>query len=83
MWYLSGELTVSRQMANPRAGIGGGLVTAETPGTPSLTRSPAVPIAVAPIVGSARVVSAGGKVLGAPGSAIAVAETEMAEDDGP
>ena len=37
-------------------------------------------IAVAPVVGTARVVSAGGKILRALGIAIAVAEAEMADD---
>jgi hypothetical protein len=37
-------------------------------------------IAVAPVVGSARVVLAGGKILRALGFAIAVADSEMAED---
>ena len=40
----------------------------------------AVMIAVAPVVGTARVVSAGGKVLRALGFAIRVAESEMADD---
>jgi len=39
-----------------------------------------VMIAVAPVVGTARVVSAGGKILRALGFAIAVAESEMADD---
>ena len=39
-----------------------------------------VMIAVAPIVGTARVVSAGGKILKALGFAIAVADSEMADD---
>ncbi len=39
-----------------------------------------VMIAVAPVVGAARVVSAGGKILRALGFAIAVAESEIAED---
>jgi hypothetical protein len=39
-----------------------------------------VMIAVAPVVGSARVVLAGGKILRALGFAIAVAGSEMAED---
>lgn len=45
----------------------------------------AVMIAVAPVVGTARVVSAGGKILRALGVAIAVADSEMADegDDGP
>ena len=37
-------------------------------------------IGVAPVVGTVRVVSAGGKILRALGLAIAVAESEMAED---
>ena len=37
-------------------------------------------IAVAPIVGTARVVSAGGKILRALGIAIAVADSEMDDD---
>jgi alkylhydroperoxidase/carboxymuconolactone decarboxylase family protein YurZ len=41
----------------------------------------AVMIAVAPVVGTARVVSAGGKILRALGFAIAVAEDEMDDDD--
>lgn len=40
----------------------------------------AVMIAVAPVVGTARVVSAGGKVLRALGLAITVADAEMSED---
>jgi hypothetical protein len=40
----------------------------------------AVMIAVAPVVGTARVVSAGGKILRALGIAVAVAEAEMADD---
>ena len=40
-----------------------------------------VMIAVAPVVGTARVVSAGGKILRALGLAIAVAESELADDD--
>jgi len=40
----------------------------------------AVMIGVAPVVGTVRVVSAGGKILKALGLAIAVAESEMAED---
>ncbi len=40
----------------------------------------AVMIAVAPVVGTARVVSAGGKILRALGFAIAVAESEIADD---
>ena len=40
----------------------------------------AVMIAVAPVVGTARVVSAGGKILRALGFAIAVADAEMADD---
>jgi alkylhydroperoxidase/carboxymuconolactone decarboxylase family protein YurZ len=39
-----------------------------------------VMIAVAPVVGTARVVSAGGKILRALGFAIAVADSEMADD---
>jgi len=39
-----------------------------------------VMIAVAPVVGTARVVSAGGKILRALGLAIAVANSEMADD---
>ena len=42
----------------------------------------AVMIGVAPVVGSPRVVSAGGNILRALGLAIAVAESEMADDDG-
>ncbi|MFI5062659.1 MAG: carboxymuconolactone decarboxylase family protein [Streptosporangiales bacterium] len=41
----------------------------------------AVMIAVAPVVGTARVVAAGGKILRALGFAIAVADSEM-DDDG-
>ena len=41
----------------------------------------AVLIGVAPLVGTARVVSAGGKILRALGLAIAVAESGMADDD--
>jgi hypothetical protein len=40
----------------------------------------AVMIGVAPVVGSARVVSAGGKILRALSLAVAVAEAEMADD---
>ncbi len=40
----------------------------------------AVMIAVAPVVGTARVVSAGGKILRALGLAITVADSEMADD---
>ncbi len=40
-----------------------------------------VMIAVAPVVGAARVVSAGGKILRALGFAIAVADAELADDD--
>ena len=40
-----------------------------------------VMIGVAPIVGTTRVVSAGGKILRALGLAVAVAEAEMADDD--
>ncbi len=39
-----------------------------------------VMIAIAPVVGTARVVSAGGKILRALGFAIAVADAEMADD---
>jgi alkylhydroperoxidase/carboxymuconolactone decarboxylase family protein YurZ len=39
----------------------------------------AVMIAVAPVVGTARVVSAGGKILRALGFAVTVAEAEMAD----
>ena len=41
----------------------------------------AVMVAVAPVVGTARVVSAGGKILRALGIAIAVADSELADDD--
>jgi len=41
----------------------------------------AVMIGVAPLVGTARVVSAGGNILRALGFAIAVADAEMAEED--
>ena len=41
-----------------------------------------VMIAVAPVVGTARVVSAGGKILRALGLAIEVADAEMADDGG-
>ena len=37
-------------------------------------------IGVAPVVGTARVVSAGGKILRALGFAIAVADSEMADE---
>ena len=40
----------------------------------------AVMIGVAPVVGTARVVSAGGKILRALGLAIAVADSEMADE---
>ena len=39
-----------------------------------------VMIGVAPLVGTARVVSAGGKILRALGFAVAVADSEMADD---
>ena len=39
-----------------------------------------VMIGVAPVVGTARVVSAGGKILRALGLAVAVADSEMADD---
>ena len=39
-----------------------------------------VMIAVAPVVGAARVISAGGKILRALGFAIAVADAEIADD---
>jgi alkylhydroperoxidase/carboxymuconolactone decarboxylase family protein YurZ len=42
----------------------------------------AVMIGVAPIVGTTRVVSAGGKILRALGLAVAVADAEMADDGG-
>jgi hypothetical protein len=41
----------------------------------------AVMIAVAPVVGTARVVSAGGKIIRALGFAVTVAEAEIADDD--
>ena len=41
-----------------------------------------VMIAVAPVVGTARVVSAGGNILKALGFAIGVADAEMADDGG-
>jgi len=40
----------------------------------------AVMIGVAPVVGTARVVSAGGKILRALGLAVAVADAELADD---
>ena len=40
----------------------------------------AIMIGVAPVVGTARVVSAGGKILRALGFAIAVADSEMADE---
>jgi alkylhydroperoxidase/carboxymuconolactone decarboxylase family protein YurZ len=40
-----------------------------------------VMIAIAPVVGTARVVSAAGKILRAMGLAIAVGEAELADDD--
>ena len=40
----------------------------------------AVMIGVAPVVGTARVVSAGGKILRALGFAVAVADSELADD---
>ena len=58
-------------LANAEAAAGSG-VTADD--------IQAVMIAVAPIVGTARVVSAGGKILRALGLAIAVADSEMAGD---
>ena len=58
-------------LANAEAAAGSG-VTADD--------IQAVMIAVAPIVGTARVVSAGGKILRALGLAIAVADSEMADD---
>lgn len=42
----------------------------------------AVMVAVAPVVGTARVVSAAGKILRALGIAITVADSELADDDG-
>ena len=42
----------------------------------------AVMVAVAPVVGTARVVSAGGKIVRALGIAIAVADSELADDGG-
>ena len=41
----------------------------------------AVMIAVAPVVGTARVVSAGGNIVRALGFAVAVAEAELADDE--
>jgi hypothetical protein len=41
-----------------------------------------VMVAVAPVVGTARVVSAGGNILRALGLAIAVADAELADGDG-
>jgi hypothetical protein len=57
------------------------LANAEPPrtaGSPPAT-SKGVMIAAAPVVGPARVVLAGGKILRALGFAIAVADSEMAE----
>jgi alkylhydroperoxidase/carboxymuconolactone decarboxylase family protein YurZ len=42
-----------------------------------------VMIAVAPVVGAPRVVSAGGHILRALGIAVAVAETELDDEEGP
>ena len=58
------------------------LANAEPPRTAGspLATSKGVMIAVAPLVGSARVVLAGGKILRALGFTIAVADFEMAED---
>jgi hypothetical protein len=59
-------------LANAEAAVDSGIIAEDVQG---------IMIAVAPIVGTARVVSAGGKILRALGFAIAVAESEMADDD--
>jgi hypothetical protein len=58
-------------MANAEAAADSGVTAGDIQG---------VMIAVAPVVGTARVVSAGGKILRALGFAIAVADSEMADD---
>ncbi len=58
-------------LANARAADDSGVTADDLQG---------IMIAVAPVVGTARVVSAGGKILRALGIAIAVAEAEMADD---
>ena len=58
-------------LANARAADDSGVTADDLQG---------VMIAVAPVVGTARVVSAGGKILRALGIAIAVAEAEIADD---
>jgi len=58
-------------MANAEAAADSGVTAGDIQG---------VMIAVAPVVGTARVVSAGGKILRALGFAIAVGDSEMADD---
>jgi alkylhydroperoxidase/carboxymuconolactone decarboxylase family protein YurZ len=58
-------------MANAEAAADSGVTAGDIQG---------VMIAIAPVVGTARVVSAGGKILRALGLAIAVADSEMAGD---
>jgi hypothetical protein len=58
-------------MANAEAAADSGVTAGDIQG---------VMIAIAPVVGTARVVSAGGKILRALGLAIAVADSEMADD---
>jgi hypothetical protein len=59
-------------LANAEAAVDSGVTAEDVQG---------IMIAVAPIVGTARVVSAGGKILRALGFAIAVADSEMADGD--
>src|SRR5689334_21177793 len=58
-------------MANAEAAADSGVTAGDIQG---------VMIAIAPVVGTARVVSAGGKILRALGFAIAVADSEMTDD---
>jgi hypothetical protein len=58
-------------LANAEAAADSGLTADDIQG---------VMIGVAPVVGTARVVSAGGKILRALGFAVAVADSEMADD---
>ena len=59
-------------LANAEAAVDSGVTAEDVQG---------IMVAVAPIVGTARVVSAGGKILRALGFAIAVADSEMADGD--
>ena len=58
-------------LANAEAAVDSGVTAEDVQG---------VMIGVAPVVGTARVVSAGGKILRALGFAVAVAESELADD---